>query len=142
MRTHRLISIVVLCTFLTSTVGCSKSTTVRIDSDPASSSSAAKLHSGERVEIFGYTRPDDGYRDWKGFVTSVPPDSLAFESKPARSSPSVSFRIAQTDAVSIDARTFSPVRTTALSIVTVLVVGVVAAGIAFAMNPPMSGSGF
>ena len=137
MNTRRLIAVLTLIAFLPATTACSASRTVRLDEDPSEDKTAARLAAGEAVEIGGYTRVDDGFRSWRGFVRTTPPDSLAFESRPPEGAPSVSFRLARTDVISIDTREFSQGRTTALVLVSMTIVGLAIVGAMFAANPPI-----
>lgn len=114
MNARRLLALVILIAFLPAATGCSASRTIRLDEDPADNETATRSRSGEAIEVNGYTRPDDGFRSWRGFVQTVPPDSLAFESRPPDGIASVTFRLARTDVISIDAREFSAAGTTVL----------------------------
>lgn len=129
MNVRRLIAMVILVAFLPAATGCSASRTIRLDEDPAHDETTVGFRSGEAVEINGYTRPDDGFRSWRGFVQTVPPDSLTFESRPPEGIPSVSFRLARTDVISIDAREFSAAGTTALVAACLLAAGLAVSAI-------------
>jgi hypothetical protein len=129
VNARRLIAVMTLITFLPATTACSGSRTILIDDDPHESETAARFESGEAVEINGYTRPADGFRPWRGFVSVIPPDSLSFESQPPEGIPVTSFRLARTDVVSFDAREFSAANTTAFAVGAVLAAGLIAAGI-------------
>jgi hypothetical protein len=135
MNARSLIVLLILITFLPAATGCSASRTIRLDEDPADNESAVRFQSGEAVEVNGYTRPDDGFRSWRGFVQTVPQDSLAFESRPPEGMPSISFRLARTDVISIDAREYSQGRTTALTLASMTIVALVVAGVILAANP-------
>jgi hypothetical protein len=102
---------------------------MRLDADPGVSENAVRLQSGEPVEIDGYTRPDDGFREWRGYVQTVPPDSLQFTPKREYEKPATdpSFRLARADVVSIAAREYSGGKTTGLVVGMLLVVGAIAA---------------
>jgi hypothetical protein len=135
VKARRLISVLILVAFVPAAVGCSRSRTIQVEDDPSDSGTATRFRAGEVVEVRGYTRPDDGFRRWKGFVQTMSADSLAFESKAARKAPSISFDLARDDVTSIDAREFSPWRTAGLSLGLVVLAGLVVGGLYLAMNP-------
>lgn len=130
MNVHRAICVLVLITFLPLAVGCSKTRVVALGDDPASSGTHSKFASGEAIEVYGYTRTDEGFREWRGYVQAVPPDSLQFTQKREYRKPEGArpFRLALTDLVSLDAREFSPVKTSLVVFTGALIVGVAIAG--------------
>jgi len=79
MRSRQLITVFTLISFLLVlfvVAGCSKSRRLEFDSDPASAGATEQLQDGQPVQISGYTRLSDGYRDFDGHVWFAAPDSL------------------------------------------------------------------
>ena len=76
MRGSRLVHLIVLGAFLSSSVGCSKQTTVAVTSNPGDD--YEQLDANERVRIQGFTTLDGEYVHWYGHVETLRPDSLRF----------------------------------------------------------------
>ena len=129
MNLRRPISLFVLLAFIPLSVGCSTSRTLLVQADPADSQAHTRFRAGEPVEISGYTRPDDGFRDWRGYVQSVPPDSLQFFQESRSRNLAPPFRLAVSDVISIDACEFSPGKTAGFVVGLLAVGGIIAIAI-------------
>jgi hypothetical protein len=124
MQYRRLITALTLISFLPVAAGCSKSRLVEIDSDPASAGAVSGLQAGEPMQISGYTRASDGYRDFDGQVQLAGPDSLTFvpEQSPTKAA-RTPFTISCDDVTSVTLTVPDKGRTRAAVTLTVLVVG-------------------
>lgn len=116
MRTRSAISLLTLIAFLPLAAGCSTSRTSYVQDDVVTDETTAKLASGERVWITGYTTRIDGHHRWKGHVATAGSDSLEFEPRSResdswRSPEAPAFRIARTDVVSLEVETADGPRT-------------------------------
>ena len=145
MNFRRSISILILLAFLPCGLGCSTSRTLLVaEDDPAGSETGTSFKAGEPIEITGYTRPDDGFRAWRGYVQAAPPDSLLFTQpvESRRRGTATSFRLAMADVVSIDSSEFSPGKTAVLTIGVVAAIAIaVTAIVAHQVSTGVSGLG-
>ena len=127
MQNRRLITPLTLIAFLPFAAACSTTRTVPVGSDPAPSTAVLELQAGELVEISGYARVSDGYRDWNGHVRMAAPDSLEFvprsSSTKSASEAAVRFRLPFGEVASLSVATPDWAATRVVTVVTVLVVG-------------------
>ena len=139
MRHRRLITALVLIAFLPAAAGCSKSRTIGVADEPADSSSTSRFLTGEPVEISGYTRADDGFREWSGVVRFAEPDNLEFVGAVSDEGPAAHFVLQASKVTSIRAIESDQVGTTILVVASVVAVGVAVAAATF--SAAMSGFG-
>ena len=76
MKPRRLISLMVLLTFLPAATGCSSSRPDRIRTEPVEGS--IPLASGRSLQITGFTDTAGAYHTWDGTVRAVGEEQLEF----------------------------------------------------------------
>jgi hypothetical protein len=125
MQHRRLITAMTLVAFLPLAAGCSNTRTVPIGSDPSAAEAVAEFQAGESLEISGFARASDGYRDWDGQVRMVAPDSLEFIPEPHSTKPAsdARFRLPCEEVTSLSVVVPDWAATRVATVVTVLVVG-------------------
>jgi hypothetical protein len=131
MTYRKWINLCTLLAFLPLAVGCSGTRTLMVKDDPADSEVGARYQAGEPVDISGYTRPDDGFREWSGYVQTIPPDSLLFTPKREykQDEAAATFRLAKSDVVSLAAREYSSGKTMGLVFALIAIGGIIALAI-------------
>lgn len=134
MRVRRLISALILIAFLPAAIGCSSTTTILVENDPAESEAATKFRTGEAIKISGYTRFDDGRRKWTGFVQTAPPDSLQFTPGPEERTSPWPFQLAKTDVLSVHFAEPSSAKTQFLALGMIALAGLIIWGVLFATS--------
>ncbi|RKZ16695.1 hypothetical protein DRQ53_05620 [bacterium] len=132
MQTRRLLTLLTLIAFLPLALGCSNRYSVTAESDPAESTAAATLQAGESVNISGYTRPSDGYRDWSGQVRLAAVDSLEFVRQATDADPASRFVLSAAEVSSLSVVEPNNTGTTLLVTASILVVAGTIFLIAFA----------